>query len=115
MKIAYYPPQPHRNMENVTTEQKNFIYRTALQVLHSYKRKPPEKWLFYFQADEKRDHVEVCAESGVILEHLASRLEEDGGFALFADYGHDGTKSDTFRVSFMFLSKIFLFTANFLS
>ncbi|XP_023709440.1 protein arginine methyltransferase NDUFAF7, mitochondrial isoform X2 [Cryptotermes secundus] len=49
------------------------------------------------KADEKRDHVEVCAESGVILEHLATRLEEDGGFALFADYGHDGSKTDTFR------------------
>jgi NADH dehydrogenase [ubiquinone] 1 alpha subcomplex assembly factor 7 len=49
------------------------------------------------KADEKRDHVEVCAEGGVILEHMATRLEEDGGLALFADYGHDGTKTDTFR------------------
>ncbi|XP_021924705.1 protein arginine methyltransferase NDUFAF7, mitochondrial isoform X2 [Zootermopsis nevadensis] len=49
------------------------------------------------KADEKRDHVEVCAEGGVILQHLATRLEEDGGFALFADYGHDGSKTDTFR------------------
>lgn len=57
----------------------------------------------HYQADEKRDHVEVSAESGVILEHLATRLEEDGGFALFADYGHDGCKTDTFRVSFAFL------------
>jgi NADH dehydrogenase [ubiquinone] 1 alpha subcomplex assembly factor 7 len=60
--------------------------------------------LFCFQADEKRDHVEVCAEGGVILQHLATRLEEDGGFALFADYGHDGSKTDTFRVSFTFLN-----------
>lgn len=50
--------------------------------------------------------MEVCAESGVILEHLATRLEEDGGFALFADYGHDGSKTDTFRVSFAFLYTI---------
>jgi NADH dehydrogenase [ubiquinone] 1 alpha subcomplex assembly factor 7 len=62
--------------------------------------------LSHYQADEKRDHVEVCAESGVILEHLATRLEEDGGFALFADYGHDGRKTDTFRVSFAFLYTI---------
>jgi len=34
------------------------------------------------------------------MEHLAARLEEDGGLALFADYGHDGTKTDTFRVRF---------------
>jgi hypothetical protein len=59
----------------------------------------------FAQADEKRDHVEVCAEGGVILEHLAARLEEDGGFALFADYGHDGTKTDTFRVRFTSLSR----------
>jgi SAM-dependent MidA family methyltransferase len=52
------------------------------------------------QTDEKREHVEVCAEAGVVLEHLAVRLEEDGGLALFADYGHDGTKTDTFRVRF---------------
>jgi SAM-dependent MidA family methyltransferase len=57
------------------------------------------QWLCV-QADEKRDHVEVCAEGGVILEHMAARLEEDGGLALFADYGHDGTKMDTFRVRF---------------
>lgn len=63
-----------------------------------------EKWLCA-QADEKRDHVEVCAEAGVILEHMAVRLEEDGGLALFADYGHDGTKTDTFRVRFAAYSK----------
>ena len=63
-----------------------------------------EEWLCA-QADEKRDHVEVCAEGGVILEHLAARLEEDGGLALFADYGHDGTKTDTFRVRFTTCSK----------
>jgi SAM-dependent MidA family methyltransferase len=50
--------------------------------------------------------VEVCAESGLILQHLATRLEEDGGFALFADYGHDGSKTDTFRVSIPFLYTI---------
>lgn len=50
--------------------------------------------------------MEVCAESGVILEHLATRLEEDGGFALIADYGHDGSKTDTFRVSFTVLCTI---------
>jgi SAM-dependent MidA family methyltransferase len=57
------------------------------------------------QGDERRDHVEVSAEAGVILEHLATRLEEDGGLALFADYGHDGTKTDTFRVRFTTYSK----------
>ena len=50
------------------------------------------------QADESRSHVEVCAEGGVIVQQLARRIVEDGGAALIADYGHDGTKTDTFRV-----------------
>ncbi|KAK2889808.1 protein arginine methyltransferase NDUFAF7, mitochondrial isoform X1 [Channa argus] len=49
------------------------------------------------QADERRDHVEVCAEGGVIIQQLARRIAMDGGAALIADYGHDGTKTDTFR------------------
>uniref|UniRef100_A0A7N6F6F9 Protein arginine methyltransferase NDUFAF7 n=1 Tax=Anabas testudineus TaxID=64144 RepID=A0A7N6F6F9_ANATE len=49
------------------------------------------------QADERRDHVEVCAEGGVIIQQLVRRITEDGGAALIADYGHDGTKTDTFR------------------
>lgn len=42
--------------------------------------------------------MEVCAEGGVIVQQLARRITEDGGAALIADYGHDGTKTDTFRV-----------------
>ncbi|KAM4633942.1 protein arginine methyltransferase NDUFAF7, mitochondrial [Polymixia lowei] len=49
------------------------------------------------QADEQRQHVEVCPEGGVIIQRLANRIAEDGGAALIADYGHDGTKMDTFR------------------
>ncbi|XP_013878100.1 protein arginine methyltransferase NDUFAF7, mitochondrial isoform X1 [Austrofundulus limnaeus] len=49
------------------------------------------------QASERRSHIEVCAEGGVIVQQLARRIVEDGGAALIADYGHDGTKTDTFR------------------
>ncbi|KAM4713364.1 protein arginine methyltransferase NDUFAF7, mitochondrial isoform 2-T2 [Anableps anableps] len=49
------------------------------------------------QPDERRDHVEVCAEGGVIVQELARRIQEEGGAALIADYGHDGTKTDTLR------------------
>ncbi|KAM8847417.1 protein arginine methyltransferase NDUFAF7, mitochondrial isoform 2-T2 [Synchiropus picturatus] len=49
------------------------------------------------QADEGRDHVEVCAEGGAMVQQLARRIAEEGGAALIADYGHDGTKTDTFR------------------
>uniref|UniRef100_A0A1A8FST2 Protein arginine methyltransferase NDUFAF7 n=1 Tax=Nothobranchius korthausae TaxID=1143690 RepID=A0A1A8FST2_9TELE len=49
------------------------------------------------QANEKRDHIEVCAEGGVIIQQLARRILNDGGAVLIMDYGHDGTKTDTFR------------------
>lgn len=49
------------------------------------------------QPDERRDQVEVCAEGGVIIQHICKRISENGGAALIADYGHDGTKTDTFR------------------
>lgn len=49
------------------------------------------------QAGERRGHVEVCPEAGVVVQQLARRISEDGGAALIADYGHDGTKTDTFR------------------
>lgn len=42
--------------------------------------------------------MEVCAEGGVLVQQLARRVEEHRGAALIADYGHDGTKTDTFRV-----------------
>ncbi|KAG9336122.1 hypothetical protein JZ751_002469 [Albula glossodonta] len=49
------------------------------------------------QRDESREHVEVCPEAGVVVQRLSGRIAEDGGAALIADYGHDGTGTDTFR------------------
>lgn len=37
--------------------------------------------------------------AGVIVQDIAACINTNGGFALFADYGHDGVKEDTFRVS----------------
>ncbi|XP_055474600.1 protein arginine methyltransferase NDUFAF7, mitochondrial [Psammomys obesus] len=51
----------------------------------------------FIQHDEKRDHVEVCPEAGVIIQELSQRIALNGGAALIVDYGHDGTKTDTFR------------------
>lgn len=46
--------------------------------------------------------MEVCAEGGVLVQQLARRVAEHRGAALIADYGHDGTKTDTLRVSRLF-------------
>ncbi|OPJ72521.1 NADH dehydrogenase [ubiquinone] complex I, assembly factor 7 isoform B [Patagioenas fasciata monilis] len=51
----------------------------------------------FIQPEETRNHLEVCPEAGVIIQNLACRIEKGGGAALVADYGHDGTKTDTFR------------------
>lgn len=51
----------------------------------------------YIQTNETREHVEVCPMAGVIVQEMADRVYSDGGLALIIDYGHDGTKTDTFR------------------
>ncbi|XP_075226821.1 protein arginine methyltransferase NDUFAF7, mitochondrial [Lycorma delicatula] len=51
----------------------------------------------FVKESETRDEIEVSPESGVIMNELAVRLEQYGGFALIADYGHNGTLTDTFR------------------
>lgn len=51
----------------------------------------------FVQADEKRNHVEVCPEAAIIIQKLANQLKKYGGAALIADYGHSGDKEDTFR------------------
>ncbi|XP_044865254.1 protein arginine methyltransferase NDUFAF7, mitochondrial isoform X2 [Mauremys mutica] len=51
----------------------------------------------FIQSKEVRDHVEVCPDAGILIQRLACRIQEDGGAALIADYGHNGNKTDTFR------------------
>ncbi|CAI9723950.1 Hypothetical predicted protein [Octopus vulgaris] len=61
--------------------------------------KSPTPALVIFQVDENdnRDHIEMSFESGAIIETLSHRIAENGGFALIADYGHNGEKMDTLR------------------
>ncbi|CAG9571874.1 unnamed protein product [Danaus chrysippus] len=44
-----------------------------------------------------RMHVEVSPRGLGIARQLATRVDQYGGLALIADYGHDGEKEDTFR------------------
>nr|XP_006135286.1 protein arginine methyltransferase NDUFAF7, mitochondrial [Pelodiscus sinensis] len=52
---------------------------------------------YFIQDQETRDHVEICPDAGIIIQRLTDRIQEDGGAALIADYGHNGNKTDTFR------------------
>jgi NADH dehydrogenase [ubiquinone] 1 alpha subcomplex assembly factor 7 len=47
---------------------------------------------------DERDHVEVSPESGTLVQKISQRISDHGGRAMIIDYGHDGTKTDTFRV-----------------
>ncbi|XP_071038528.1 protein arginine methyltransferase NDUFAF7, mitochondrial isoform X2 [Parasteatoda tepidariorum] len=47
--------------------------------------------------NEERDHMEISPDSGILLDRILKRMEEDGGITLIIDYGHEGTKTDTFR------------------
>nr|XP_056708481.1 protein arginine methyltransferase NDUFAF7, mitochondrial [Euleptes europaea] len=51
----------------------------------------------FIHEKESRDHVEVCPDAGIVIQKLAQNIEKNGGAALIVDYGHDGTKTDTFR------------------
>lgn len=51
----------------------------------------------FHQEHETRSHVEVSPQALSTIDYLASFLQECGGFALIADYGHSGDKGDTFR------------------
>jgi NADH dehydrogenase [ubiquinone] 1 alpha subcomplex assembly factor 7 len=52
----------------------------------------------HIHPNDKRDHIEIAPYSGVILLQIAERIKQNGGFALIADYGHNGEKTDTLRV-----------------
>ncbi|KAL5008291.1 hypothetical protein ScPMuIL_013872 [Solemya velum] len=54
-------------------------------------------YLKHLKETESRKEVEVCPEGGVLVQELSTRIQEDGGFALIADYGHSGEKTDTLR------------------
>jgi len=44
-----------------------------------------------------RNHLEISLAAIQIYTELTKRLERDGGMGLIIDYGHEGTKEDTFR------------------
>ncbi|GFY46989.1 protein arginine methyltransferase NDUFAF7, mitochondrial [Trichonephila inaurata madagascariensis] len=60
-------------------------------------RNPTAATKLLIDGNEKRDHVEISPESGILLDDITKRMREDGGITLIVDYGHLGTKTDTFR------------------
>ncbi|XP_059483598.1 protein arginine methyltransferase NDUFAF7, mitochondrial [Neocloeon triangulifer] len=57
----------------------------------------PMSQLYKPEEGDKRTELEICPSAGALLQNLADRFTEDGGFLLLADYGHNGEKGDTFR------------------
>ncbi|XP_065201486.1 protein arginine methyltransferase NDUFAF7 homolog, mitochondrial [Planococcus citri] len=51
----------------------------------------------FVSPEETRNEIEVNSESILCMGNLASSMECYGGIALIIDYGHCGTKTDTFR------------------
>lgn len=45
-----------------------------------------------------RMELEISPRALGIARQLANRVDQHGGLALIADYGHNGDKGDTFRV-----------------
>ena len=52
----------------------------------------------------------------MLVQEIAARIEKEGGYSLLIDYGHDGTKSDTFRVCiyiYMIITIIIILYSNY--
>lgn len=47
--------------------------------------------------DPRQKHIEISVDGIGILDNLVNRLTECGGISAIIDYGHNGTKEDTFR------------------
>lgn len=46
---------------------------------------------------DPRQHIEISIDALGILDNLTNRLTTCGGISTIIDYGHNGTKEDTFR------------------
>jgi NADH dehydrogenase [ubiquinone] 1 alpha subcomplex assembly factor 7 len=77
-------------------ESDKLFYRISGQETQSIKMllRPP------LDSADKTE-IEVSARSLGLARQLAQRVDEYGGIALIADYGHEGEKGDTFRVCFV--------------
>ncbi|XP_055696623.1 protein arginine methyltransferase NDUFAF7 homolog, mitochondrial [Lutzomyia longipalpis] len=73
--------------------------KEAFRFLVSRGETPASKVFSQLSGDfsDKRDHIEFSLDTFSVINHIAERLEEDGGFSLIMDYGHLGDKTDTFR------------------
>ena len=45
------------------------------------------------------NQIEVCPQGGAIVEHMSEAIADHGGCALIVDYGEDGSRRHTLRVS----------------
>ncbi|KAI6188353.1 Structural maintenance of chromosomes protein [Aphelenchoides besseyi] len=72
-------------------QQANLCFMTSKgENLHTRGLIPP--WI---REDEQRSKWEVCPEAGSTVTDIAQRIRSYGGFGLFIDYGHDGSRKTT--------------------
>lgn len=71
------------------------ISKTATPMLNVFLSR---NWIDSKIKNEQK-HIEYSIEMERIIEQIAMRIQENGGFSLIMDYGHQGEKNDTFRVS----------------
>ncbi|XP_066863895.1 protein arginine methyltransferase NDUFAF7, mitochondrial isoform X6 [Kogia breviceps] len=96
----------YRDLQDVPKEYSFYLAHEFFDVLPVHKfQKTPRGWREVLididpqVSDKLRFVLAPCATPAeAFIQELSQRISLTGGAALIADYGHDGTKTDTFRV-----------------
>ncbi|MBV95023.1 NADH dehydrogenase [ubiquinone] complex I, assembly factor 7, partial [Eschrichtius robustus] len=95
----------YRDLQDVPKEYSFYLAHEFFDVLPVHKfQKTPHGWREVLididpqVSDKLRFVLAPCATPAeAFIQELSQRISLTGGAALIADYGHDGTKTDTFR------------------
>lgn len=87
------------NNQTLSTQSQSNKHTSSSQPYFRYvlSKNPTPASKVFLSSDEIRQHVEFSPQTLVICEEISKRIEEHGGLALIADYGHNGESKDSFR------------------